>query len=712
MQEKFGDIEVFWGYPSPDQRIANGGSKANGVQRVNVIEALLKSTLEPSKMQTLDARLAARECMQAFFADHPGIRIHVLRRAIDGHLSGQDQIPNILTALVTPPESRGNADPYQTWMAAVLMFHLLFESTECKAMAMKVSEGDAEKGEEVITCVQAIAGNLVTGMQRGDDERISIGYLMLLCGWLFEEPDVVNDFLGEGSSVQSLLQVIKQRGAANVLVPGLCTALLGIIYEFSTKDSPISRTTIHKLLIEQLGREQYMDKITKLRASHWVRDFEVLPQTSEGEHDGGLPDVFFDGTFIDFLKDNFRRLIWAIDRDPGLEISVITNGVQKGISRELVDSLRSQLEDRNRSVQSLESDLLALRHRLDQETFDHRRTKEHTAAEFSKAKQIIEGLQRNHEEELSDLKDYHSRARNELLKEHSGRVQAIDSQLKAVSAEYEKNGIKAREYHEAEVADLKRTILKLESEYGGSRQQHAVEVSYLKRTVQDLQAGIDDTRQRRESESAELKNTIQGLKLSLDKTTEKAAQDLRGLHEEYASKLSTLEKRAKEAESRAERAEANAKEASETLKKAQEESRTQVLEIEEKEKSRKAADSSAKESSDALKKTQEELEKVRRVADEKAKSDKTVQAQLEKARAEAKEREEARKTAQSELEDLLIVFGDLESKREQDKVSLPLCCLGSFSSTNCFQKRLKDLGQEVSEDEDEDEEGDEENEVD
>ena len=686
MQEKFGDVEVFWSQPSSSEHNVNGASKANGVQRINVIEALLKSTLEPSKTHDLDARLAACECMQAFFADHSGIQVHVLRRAIEGHLSGQDQIPNILTALVTPPESRGNADPYQTWMAAVLMFHLLLDSPECKAMAMKVTEGDAEKGEEVITCVQEIAGNLVTGMQRGDDERISIGYLMLLCGWLFEDPDAVNDFLGEGSSVQSLLQVIKQRGAANVLVPGLCTVLLGIVYEFSSKDSPIPRVTLHKLLIEQLGREQYMDKITKLRKSHWVRDFEVLPQTSEDDYDGGLPDVFFDSTFVDFLKDNFSRLIRAVDRDPGLEISVITNGVEKGVSRELVDSLRAQLDSKARSAQNLESELLTLRQRLEQESLDHKRTKEYTAMEFSRAKQITEALQRNHEEELSNLEENHKRAKNELLKQNTERIQALEHKLTAVSAEYEKNGLQARKYHEAEVADLRRILLKLESDHNSTIKQHEAEVSGLKRTAQDLQTGIDSSRDRHEAESAELKRTAQTLKLSLDAAAEKSAQDLRAVHEEYATKLSALEaraketetkvetdrERAKEAEAKMEEAQANAREASDELKKAREELDKLRSGAEEKEKSRDASESRAKESAETLKKVQQELEQVKRGTTEKEKSNAEVRAELDKAKAETKEKEEARKTAQSELDDLLIVFGDLEVKRNRDKVSSTL----------------------------------------
>lgn len=657
LQEKFGDIEVLWGSGPPSEHAANGANEPNDIQRINVIEALLKLTLESSPIQLLDARLAACECMKAFFADHAGIRTHVLRRAIEGHLSGQDQIPNILSVLVSPPELRGNADPYQTWMASVLMLHLLFEYPEGKAMAMKVTEGDAESGEEVVTCVQAITGNLVTGMQRGDDERISIGYLMLLCSWLFEDPDVVNDFLGEGSSIQSLLQVIKQRGASNVLVPGLCTVLLGIVYEFSSKDSPISRVTLHKLLIEQLGREQYIDKIKRLRSSHWIRDYEVLPQKLGGQHDGGLPEVFFDRTFVDFLKDNFKRLICAIDRDPGLEISVVTNGIQKGISRELVDSLRSQLEDRNEILQKLESDVLALQRKFDQEALDHKKTKESTALELARIKQINEALQRNHEEELARLDELHRRAKNDLLKQHGEQLRAIDSQLKTVSADYEKNGIKARERHEAEVADLKQTIRTLESDLTSSREQHAAEVSSLKETVHTLQLAIVSAKQEHKAESTDLKNTIQNLKVSFDKANEKSVHDLQAVHEEYSAKCSTLEKRATEAESKTEGTQATLKETSETLKK-----------------------------------VQAELERVRLEAKAKEESSKKVQAELDKVKSEVKEKEEARKTAQSELEDLLIVFGDLEAKRHQDK------------------KRLKDLGEEVSEDEDEDEDEDDEDE--
>ncbi|OAX85373.1 hypothetical protein ACJ72_00262 [Emergomyces africanus] len=587
LQEQFADIEVAVG-PMPTQPtqepLTNGDSKAGTYEKVNVIEALLGLTLKPESVHFLDTRLAACECVKAFFSSHSGIRLHFLRRAIDGHTSGEDQIPNIFTILLQPPASRDNADPYQLWLAAVLLFHLVFEDTDAKSLAMKVTEGDESSGEEVISCVQAIAGNLISGIQRNDDIRISVAYLMLLCGLLFEDPDAINDFLGEGSIVQRLIQETKQGNSSKELLPGLSAILLGIIYEFSTKDSPIPRPTLHQLLTSSLGREQYINRITKLRELSLVRDFEVLPQSSQSAYDG-LPEVYFDKTFIDFLKDNFSRLIRAIDRDPGFEVPIIANGVQKGISRELVDTLRAQVEDKGQAIQKLESDLLSLERKLEQEQLDHRKTKDSTALELGRIRHVNETLQRNHEEEVKTLEERNKQSHNDLLRQHGEQLRTIDSQLKQTSSEHEKRAAKIRERHEAEVADLKKTI-------------------------EDLEA-------------------------SLEKAGKDHIQDLQTAHEEYSSKLSSLEARNQRAEDRAEEATQRAAKAESELK--------------------------------------------------------AAQAALEASKAELEEKEEARKAAQGELEDLLIVFSDLETKRNQDK------------------KRLKELGEEVSdiEEDDEDEEEDE-----
>lgn len=584
----------------PEQgHVANGSPPVNGLETLNVLEALLRLTLQQAPIHLLDARLAACECIKAFLENHAGIRAHFLRRAIDGHSKGDDQIPNILTILLRPPLDKIASDPYETWLASVLLFHLVFENPETKVLAMKVTEGDASSGEEVVTCIQAIAGNLITGMQRNEDERVAVGYLMLLCGWLYEEPDAVNDLLGEGSSVQSLIQETKHSVYSKTLLPGLCAILLGIIYEFSSKDSPVPRSTLHEILASRLGREFYIDKITKLRETPLVRDFEVLPQTALGT-DGGLPDIFFDKTFVDFLKDNFGRLLRAIDRDPGLEIPVISNGIQKGISRELVDSLRAQVEDKSQAVQKLESDLMSLQGKLEQEQLEHRKTRDAGDREFGQLKRINEALQRNHEEEIAKLDEENKKYQDELLKQHGDQLHAANSQLKQATAEFEQRTTKTRERHEAEVKDLKET-------------------------VQDLEA-------------------------RLSKAEKDHVQDLQTAHEEYTSKLEKAEARSK---------------------RAQEES-------------------------------DEANERAKRLEDQL----KSVRDELKCSKKALKESEEARETTQNELDDLLIVFGDLEAKRNEDKVSTNTQAAGIYHA-NLYKNRLRELGQEVSEAEDDDDEDDE-----
>jgi hypothetical protein len=472
---------------------------------------------------------------------------------------------------------------------------LIFEDSEAKTFAMSVAEGDASTGEEVVTCIQAITGNLVAGLHRGEDDRVSVGYLMLLCGWLFEDPDAVNDFLGEGSSVQSLVQAVTQGGSDGVIVQGLCAVLLGIIYEFSTKDSPISRSTLHTILASRMGRDQYIDKITRLREHPLLRDFEVLPQGLDASHSGGLPDAYFDKTFVDFLKDNFSRLTRAIDRDPGMEIPVVANGIQRGISRELVDSLRTQLDDKIQSLQKAESDSLTLERKLGQEQADHRRAKESATVELSRIKNVNEALQRHHEIEVNKIRDDNDTATQRLNREHQIALQELEKRILHMRQEADDDAMKVRRRNEAEIADLK--------------------------------------------------NILQRLDESLAKASKDHIQDLQTAHEEYSAKLEALETRVNRAEEKAEEAEGRAGRAEREMQEA--ESRTTKAE----------------------------------------------KALLEK--------NEAQQAIQVELDDLLMVLGDLEEKRANDKVyhNTPP---QRQRRTNREQKRLKSLGEEVSDAEDED----------
>ncbi|KAL8692134.1 MAG: hypothetical protein Q9218_002776 [Villophora microphyllina] len=500
LQEAFAQFDV----PSPS--VPGPAAKINGHMngipappRDNVISALLELALVRSSLQAFDVRLACCDCIKAYMQDHSPIRLFFLRRAIEGYSSDEPEPDNILTILVQNNVGH-SGDPYRLWIAAVLLFNLLHEDFEAKNMAKQVTEGDAANGEEVVTCIQAFASNLISAEQSSGDERISIAYLTILCSWLYEDHDAVNDFLSEGSTLQSIVQLVTQDSPIRSLALGLCAVLLGIVYEFSTKDSPVPRGTIHQILTTRLGRERYIDRITKLREHPMIRDFEISAQDLSSGQAGSLPEVYFDKTFVEFVKDNFSRIVRAIDRAPGLEVPVVANGIQKGISRELVDSLKAQVEDRNQTVQKLESDVLTLERKLGQEQADHRKAKDSAAIELNRIRSINEALQRNHEEDLQQVHKENHSSRQDLNHRHNVEMRRLENDMEKLKADHEASLARIRERDDAEMNDLKSNINRL----GGE----------------------------------------------LEKSSKEHVQDLQTAHEEYSTKLSSLEARLQRAEDR------------------------------------------------------------------------------------------------------------------------------------------------------------------
>lgn len=425
LQEGFAQLQV---RPIVEP-VTNGASSPNQPPVVYIIDALLDLALTPASNDMFDVRFAACECIKAYIFNHLQIKTHFLRRAIGGHLDGADETANALTTLLTGPQGSQVIDPYRTWFAAVLVFHLIFDDREAKNELMQVVEGDAESGEEVVTCIQTLTGNLMASLQLGEDERIPIAYLMLLAGWLFEDAAAVNDFLGEASSLQSLIQTIERPGSDLTVLRGLCASLLGIIYEFSTKDSPVPRRDLQPLLTSKLGREKYLNAIAELRHHPDVRDFEVIPQA--GASGGMLPSVFFDETFVDFLKDNFSRLSRAVDRDPVIEILQSHDG----IDRDLVDSLRGQIDEKQQAVEQLQAEKLTLEQKLNQESAERRKAEDSAQQQLHNIKRINEELHRNHENETRKLEREHKQGMLELENKYNLQIAALNNKVQQATKE-------------------------------------------------------------------------------------------------------------------------------------------------------------------------------------------------------------------------------------------------------------------------------------
>ncbi|KAL6858653.1 ER to Golgi protein transport [Trichoderma novae-zelandiae] len=614
VQEGFASLMV----PPPLESTAGTTSAPNGPAKIYIIDGLLDLTLNVHELSAFDLRYAACQCLKAYFSNHPEVKSHFLGRAIEGYQSGRDESANILSVLLRPPGDVFLSDPYRVWFAAVIAFHLLYDNPAAKAVAKGLTEGDASKGEEVVTSIQTITAHLLMRIRRDDDTRILVAHLMLLLGWLFEDLDAVNDFLSEGSNVQGLIQVISQPvRVAGELVQGLCAMLLGVVYEFSTKDSPIPRATLHSILESRLDRDGYLDRLTKLRNHPLLREFEVTPQTLMSSPDGEEVSVFFDDLFVDFFKDNYSRAIRAIDRAPDMEVSVITNGAEQGVSRQLVDSLRQQIEEKDRAIQEANSANKSLEGVIKEVQEAHRRAKED--AEAASARLVAE--------------------MRKLQGEHAAKVSEFDQRIAQMQQQ-----LSAKDSH-------------LQTQLAAKDQYLQAQLSQAQK-AHDVEA--ERARQRAEAEIADLRATVSRLEVDVMKANKSKALELQALRTEHADALAERDSQLQKANEKAEEREKQLK----GLK-------------EEVEKLRQEADA-LREEADKLREDGEEGEKERRIEAEKREEEvKKLQTDADKLRQEAAkskqalaDAEKAKDSVQSELDDLLMVFGDLEEKLGKYKARL------------------------------------------
>ena len=725
----------------------NGVSSPNGPTSVYVIEALLNLVLTPAPNDMFDIRNAGAECTKAYFFHHPQIRQHFLNRAIGGHEEG-DETANALTILLGGTHASPSNDPYRIWFAAVLVFDLIFDDAQAKYTLMQVNEGDAESGEEVVTCIQTLTANLIASLQLGEDERISIAYLMLLLGWLFEDAAAVDDFLGEASSLQSLVQAALKPGEDQVIIRGLCAALLGLIYEFSTKDSPVPRRDLQPLLTSKLGREKYLNAISELRRDPLVRDFEVLPR--RGGAGGNLPDVFFDETFVDFIKDNFSRLSRAIDRDPNIE----QHNSHDGVDRDVVDELRGERDEKEKTIQEVKSQLMTLEQRLDQEHAEHRKTQQAADEQRNTLKRINDKLHNDLETEIKKKDREHRQTTLELENKHGLQVAALNNKLQQAAKESTLALSRAKQEYDENLlhsdkarADLERRLEKSEKiarefvekarALEQAQQQAQAELATITNTLHKAQAQADESEAQLKQVNDE-KSALQASILELESEQQTSMDKLKSESEATISRLKTeteasinklksdndtkisklnSEKDATISKLKTENDAAVGKLKSEhqaVVDKLKSEHQTIVGKL--KSEHQAVVDKLKAEIQDLKTKAQDQTwkakdaEEKRRKAeastkDAKAKELKDLQAKLRKA-------EETEKEKQTELDDMFVILGDLEEKRNRDKVShrrIPSTWRGD---TDALQKRLKELGEEVSDADDDDDDEDDEDEDD
>ena len=153
----------------------------------------------------------------------------------------------ILSGLLDLPATPDSPfDPYRSLFSCLLFAHLVRNSEHAKKLAREITIMSGGGGsavaddEDKVGLVQLVVGNLmmaareqteyvnraakegkVAGSTEEEDwTRVMVGYLVLLCTWLWDSPKTVKEFLSESAN----LQVVSTRG---------CTGCLLIMYSSS-----------------------------------------------------------------------------------------------------------------------------------------------------------------------------------------------------------------------------------------------------------------------------------------------------------------------------------------------------------------------------------------------------------------------------------------------------------------------------------------------
>ncbi|WWC69929.1 uncharacterized protein I206_103873 [Kwoniella pini CBS 10737] len=607
----------------------------------------------------------------------------------------------ILSGLLDLPQHLNEPfDPYRSLFSCLLLSHLIRNSEHAKKLARDITIPSGDSGDSAIaddddkvSLVQLVVGNLmmasreqtecvnraaregVTGglPEEEDWTRVMVGYLVLLCTWLWDSPKTVKEFLNESANLQVLIQPITQATGIDPLVQGLSAFLLGVCYEFNREPGEITRATLHPILHSRIGPDQFVSRMARLREDPRFRAVQpdafetegpdaIAAATADGdteEIDEGL-ELWFDWAFVDFWKNHYYTIQRSIAIDPD---AVRGSGpVDDGETAAIIMSLRQKLKAQTDEVVQLQSKLEAL-------TKENKQEKDALVNEVDSLSSQIATLSNQLQETTnarSILGDQLTTLKNEFesLKEVASSAESTKSELDKISTEL----TSLKEVHEKASSEL--SLAKASSK---SRETK----------LKDLEAKIKDLEDKAKSVSASTTGTseedtkalgeksaeIEGLKKDLEDAKAKLE-----LAEQASSKQKELEEKLQISDEKATTLKKKAEETEEKSKEAEKK-------IEELESKLKAAETSSGDGGSGQQAGSGKQAKKRAAElDNKVKD-------LEKAlEDEKRQREEESK----EHEDLLVLLDELTAKRKADK------------------KKMKEQGLEVSEGEDEDEEEEEE----
>lgn len=666
---------------------AKGSARVSAeTRRTYIIEALLDLALNKPQADNV-LRAAACGLTQAYLTNHDRIKLHFLQRAIHGHAE-QEEAANVLLTLLHPSGDDINSVVFASWIVQ----DLVADNLDAKSALIAVREGNESEGEDVITCIQGFGSQLHASLQAPIDERLGAAYASLLSTLLWDFAPGVDDLLAEGSSLLQSLVALVKTPTEDPVVTGLAAALLGTVYEFSTKDSPISRRTMAPILQQKLGRTKYLEALLQLRRQPAIRDFDLDLESDEAG-DGMVSKVF-----ADLFALEYSRLRRAIDKDPGVEV-LPPSAVEAGIDRDVLDELRQQIQASKDALALAQKEALDAGQKGEQDRMTAAKDVQTANSEVERLKKINQAMQQGHEKEMQKLEKkseqqrlaieaQNKRAVTEAKQEAERQAQSTLREKEAGTAqkiqEYERRLAELGNAHRAESTGHANIKQQLET-LTGKHNELIKRERDLARQQEELQRKHAASEQK--LQAAEARATAAETKLNIAKTAldtrgeemETLQSQLKEVKDELAGReeeLKTERAGFADLKKELELAKAAAIATEKDLKLARDAVKTSEKDLQSAQDAVKAAEKESKAAKDATKAAEKDAKDARdaiKAAEKETKDAKDTIKTLEKEALAAKDSTKATKAAEKEAKDakdaIKAVEKEVQTAKEAAKVA-------------------------------------------
>ncbi|CAI1902979.1 hypothetical protein SEUBUCD650_0D01840 [Saccharomyces eubayanus] len=383
-QLEFSKIDVPYFDPSlPTNATANDGP----VKLVPVIDILINWMLYANSVHTFDTRVACSRLLKAYLMDSfdiqkdflshqeqlynqpsttnsHGAKENDISENVDEEESANEEnisdtkgvslLKANLFEVLLNYDTELNLNPFKLFFTTDI-FMFLFQqehksSEELREITRNVTIGNNLDDEEPLKAIQTISELLTTSLTAADI-RIPISYLTFLIYWLFGDSKATNDFLSDKSVIKSLLSFSYQIQDEDITIKCLVTMLLGVGYEFSSKESPFPRKEYFEFITKSLGKDNYASRIKQFKKDSFFSEIDqnedsiLTPELDET----GLPRVYFSTYFIHLFNENMYRIRTALSHNPDEE------PISK-ISFEEVEELQNQCAKLKSELGSLQAE--------------------------------------------------------------------------------------------------------------------------------------------------------------------------------------------------------------------------------------------------------------------------------------------------------------------------------------------------------------------